>query len=117
MRPALPVALAFFSLHACSPAVGSIGVVLGQSKTDATVVVRSVPPSATGERSGLSEGDEVLTIDGQDVRQMSPETLHSRLSGPVGSVVRLTVVHEGRIVRLAVTRRPFAPATTSPRKS
>ena len=48
-------------------------------------------------------------VDGRDVRAMDANGLHEALEGPVGSAVRLTVLREGAVVRLTVTRGVLAP--------
>jgi C-terminal processing protease CtpA/Prc len=92
------------ALWSCSPRNGTIGAVLAQSKTDGTVRVREVPAALGSARAGLEPGDEVLLVDGFDVRILSPQRLHEALEGPVGSTVRLTVLHRGTIARLEVVR-------------
>jgi C-terminal processing protease CtpA/Prc len=57
-----------------------------------------------GAQAGLQEGDEILLVDGRDVRAMSPREVHDALEGEVGTSVRLTVFRRGRIQRLVVTR-------------
>lgn len=94
---------------ACAARTGSIGAVLGRADADGRVTVRLVAPSLGGARAGLAAGDEVVSIDGSDVRDMSAERVHRALEGDVGSVVRLTVLRAGAVVRLAVERDPLRP--------
>lgn len=78
---------------------------LGQ-QGDGRVFLREVPEGLGAEKAGLREGDEVLLIEGRDVRQMSEEEIHRALGGTVGDPVRLTVVREGEILRVTVERTP-----------
>jgi C-terminal processing protease CtpA/Prc len=70
-------------------------------------VVRSVPKGLAGAQAGLEKGDEVVLIDGRDVRAMSPDAIHESLEGPVGSKVRLTVLRRGKVERLEIERGPL----------
>jgi C-terminal processing protease CtpA/Prc len=90
-------------LGACAPTPGTIGAVLGQ-QTDGRVYLREVPPDLAAAQAGLKEGDELLLIEGQDVRQMSSDQIHYALEGEVGQPVRLTAVRGQRILRVTVTR-------------
>jgi C-terminal processing protease CtpA/Prc len=92
----------------CASRPGSIGAVLGQSKTDGRVTVRETPPGYPAARAGLLPGDEVLLIDGRDVRSMSPETVHLALEGDIGTTVHLTLLRAGKIERVALIRAPLA---------
>ena len=93
----------------CASRPGSIGAVLGQSKTDGRVVIRQAPVGLPAFNVGMLPGDEVLLIEGRDVRQMSPETIHYALEGDVGTIVHLTVLSRGQIERLALKRAPLLP--------
>jgi C-terminal processing protease CtpA/Prc len=43
--------------------------------------------------AGIEPADELLLIDGHDVRRMSPEAVHQALEGEVGSTIALTIAH------------------------
>ena len=93
---------------ACSPTVGSIGAVLSQQKETGRLVVRDTPPGMAAARGGLKEGDEIIAVDGVDVRDLSPEEVQQALRGPVGTTVSLTVVRDRTDVhRVSVVRGPF----------
>lgn len=108
-KAALVLVLASASVG-CAPTRGSIGAVLSQSSRDGSVAVRSVPPGLAAARAGLEVGDQVLLIDGKDVRAMSPDAIHRSLEGPVGSKVRLTVLRRGKVERLEIERGPLRDA-------
>lgn len=93
---------------ACTPTIGSIGAVLGQDRTTGRVTVRDVAPGLGGAKAGLQDGDEIISVDGQDVRDMSPPEVAEALRGPVGTDVALTVVRDRtEIVRVKVKRTRF----------
>ncbi|MBN2196190.1 MAG: PDZ domain-containing protein [Polyangiaceae bacterium] len=91
---------------ACSPPPGTIGAVLGQA-TDGTVRVREAPEGLAAAEAGLEPGDQILLVDGMDVRAFDPEELHDLLSGDVGDPVRVTVLRGGEVRRLTLERTPI----------
>ena len=68
------------------------------------LVVHAAPPGLGSERAGLRPGDEILLIDGIDVRSLTPAQLHHVLSGAPGQKVRLTVIRGDEILRVTVRR-------------
>ena len=76
---------------------------LGQ-QGDGRVFLREVPPGLAAERAGLQEGDEILLIEGRDVRTMSEEDIHRALGGEVGAPVRLTLVRGDDVIRVTLER-------------
>jgi carboxyl-terminal processing protease len=102
MARAFPVLLVL--LAGCGAPAGSIGAMLSKSHTDGRVLVREVPSDMEAARSGLRPGDEVLFIDGRDVRRLSAAEVHEALVGPIGSDVSLTVARGSQVVRLRVRR-------------
>jgi C-terminal processing protease CtpA/Prc len=100
----LVVALAFLPV-ACAAERGTIGALLGQ-QPDGRVVVREAPKGLAADRAGVREGDEILTVEGRDVRQMSAAELHKALSGEVGEAVKLTLLRGKEVLRVTVRRTP-----------
>jgi carboxyl-terminal processing protease len=90
--------------------MGSIGAVLVQSHPDGKVSVRDAPPGLPAAQAGILPGDEILFIQGRDVRDMSPDSIHLALEGQVGTTVELTVQHQGRIERISLKRAPLEPS-------
>jgi C-terminal processing protease CtpA/Prc len=98
--------LAGFAIALCSACAtphGTIGAVLTQ-RNDGMLVVRDAPTGLAAERGGVRAGDEVLLIEGRDVRALSAEAVHRALSGEVGEPVKLTLVRDERIVRVTLLR-------------
>ncbi len=92
----------------CVPDTGTIGALLGQ-RPDGRLFVRDTPKGLAASKQGVTPGDEILLIDGKDVRQMSERELYRNLSGDVGSTVKLTVVRGDAVIRVTLARTPAPP--------
>ncbi len=73
---------------------GSVGAVLSRNNETGKVTVRETPEGKGAAKAGLAPGDELIAIEGHDVRHLSAEQVHAALEGPVGSRVKLTVQSE-----------------------
>lgn len=102
---ALALACALAGALGCGPTQGTVGAVFAQ-QDEGRLVVHEVPPGLAADKAGLREGDEILLVDGMDVRRMDAKALHRALSGEVGSSVRLTVVRGEEVLRLSLKRTP-----------
>jgi carboxyl-terminal processing protease len=99
-------AIAVASDLGCGGATGSIGAQLGR-RDDGRLFVRELPPDMTGAKAGLEIGDEVVAIEGRDVRQLGPDEIRNALRGPVGTRVTLTLRKDGLTRDVGVARGPF----------
>lgn len=80
----------------------SASVAIGLSPSDLGIVVERVAPGSEAERSGLSSGDRVLTIDGVKPRDVNDA--RTRLSGTENSDVLLELERQGKPLRIRTTR-------------
>ena len=103
-RAALHVA-ALLLLSACATQRGTIGAVVGQT-SDGRLYLREVPEGLAADKGGLRAGDEILLIDGRDVRSLTAKHVHELLSGEVGDPVKLTVVRGEEVLRVTLRRTP-----------
>jgi carboxyl-terminal processing protease len=92
----------------CAADPGSIGAILAQSRSDGRLTVREAPSGHPAAEAGIAPGDEILLIDGRDVRSMSAHMIHQILEGEVGTTVNLTLLRRGKIERIAVRRAPLS---------
>ena len=97
---------------ACAPERGTIGALLAQD-AERRLVVREVPPGLAAARGGVREGDEVLLVEGRDVRGMTPEQVHRALGGEVDEAVKLTLVRDQRVLRVTLRRTPARRRATA----
>lgn len=89
---------------ACATSRGTIGAVLAQGG-DRRLSIREVPPGLAAARAGVQSGDELLLIEGRDVRRMSASEVHWALEGDVGQPVKLTLIRDGQqVVRVTLYR-------------
>jgi len=66
-----------------------------------------MPPGQGAERAGLAVDDEILLIDGKDVRAMSQEDVRRAVRGDVGSKMVLTVLRGTEKREVEVLRTPL----------
>lgn len=95
------------AIGACSGAApGTVGAGLGL-RSDHRLFVRSLPPGEGGDRAGLQVDDEILLIDGKDVRPMTEEDVRQAVRGDVGSPLVLTVLRGTEKLDVKVVRSPL----------
>lgn len=87
--------------------MGGIGAVLRHRARERSLVVQDVPPRGNAASAGLRPGDRVIAIDDVPVAELDARGIVTRLRGPVGSVVRLTVAREGATRTLRLERAPY----------
>ncbi len=74
-------------------------------ETGALLIVRPLPGSPA-EQAGVMPGDEIITVDGQDITAMDQEVIITLVRGPAGTDVVLGVHREGSadLIEITVTR-------------
>lgn len=66
-----------------------------------------MPPGQGAERAGLEIDDEILMIDGKDVRAMSQDEVRRAVRGDVGSTLTVTILRNGEKRDVRITRTPL----------
>jgi carboxyl-terminal processing protease len=59
------------------------------------LTIISPMPGSPAEKAGLKPGDQVIAIDGEDMTGLDGMTARSKVLGPSGTVVTLTIQREG----------------------
>src|SRR4051812_7940148 len=96
--------IALIALAGCFAHHGTVGAVIAQEPDTGRLFLRDVPPALAAARAGLKPGDEVLLIDGVDVRAMDAKQIHAALTGDIDTPVKLTVVRGDQILRVTLKR-------------
>jgi carboxyl-terminal processing protease len=77
-------------------------------ETDGVPVIRNVIPNTPAEEAGLRRGDAIVAVDGKPTKGLSVDEVVSRVRGPEGEDVTLTLEREGRgEFDVTITRRKF----------
>jgi C-terminal processing protease CtpA/Prc len=103
-RRSLSVLAAAIVLGACAGQNATIGAVLARDNLTGHVRVYKLAKNEGAAAAGLQPEDELLYVDGRDVRPMSQQELHEALVGPVDTTVDVTVVRQGKVLRLTIKR-------------
>lgn len=82
---------------------GGVGIVIGVKDKVLTVV--SPIEGTPGEQAGIKSGDQIIKIDGEETKDMALDEAVSRIRGPEGSQVTLTLRTVKGEVREAVLTR------------
>lgn len=82
-------------------AFGGIGIVVGMKDNLLTVI--SPVEGTPGEQAGIKSGDQILKIDGEDIKSLALDEAVAKIRGPKGTQVELTLRNakgETRVVSL-----------------
>ena len=102
-------------LASCVPQKGTIGAVIAQDDDSGRLFLNEVPPGLAAARADLKVGDEILLIDGVDVRFMDAKEINAALVGEVDSTVKLTLIRDEQVLRVTL-KRTEAQKLLNPRK-
>ncbi len=82
---------------------GGVGMVLGVKDKILTVV--SPIEGTPSDKAGIKSGDQILQIDGKDTKDMALDEAVSKIRGPEGTTVNLSIRHENEPAKeVALTR-------------
>src|SRR3954469_20043066 len=71
------LSLALSGIASCAPSKGTIGALIAQDDESGRLFLREVPESLAAGRANLKPGDEILLIDGLDVRRMDAQQINA----------------------------------------
>lgn len=100
-----------YKIYKERPTAGEAQVGLTVSKRFGYADVVSVVPGSPADKAHLSDGDILVSVNGQSTREMSPEILRLMLEGKPGSTVVVSVVRPRKSAPddLTLTRTVAAP--------
>lgn len=67
--------------------------------------VFAVMPGSPAETAGIKRGDDLLTVNGEEVAKLGFRRVAALLKGDLGSKVKLDLSREGQLLRLEVERK------------
>lgn len=56
------------------------------------------------EAAGIKAGDQIATIDGKSTDGLAVEEAVSKIRGPVGTTVRLSIIRDGKLLEIEIVR-------------
>ncbi|MBK9142386.1 MAG: caspase family protein [Candidatus Melainabacteria bacterium] len=83
-----------------------IGVQLGQNNDNNTCVIAAFE-NTPAFRAGIQSGDIISRVNGEDMKGQSLDAVVSRIRGPVGTPVTLTLLRGGQPVEFTVQRAQY----------
>lgn len=98
-----------FVCAGCAAERGTVGVRFSRDPSG-HLYARDVPAGLGAAKAGMRAGDQIVLIDGRDVRPLSDEAIHAILSGERGAPVRFTVLRGDEALRFTVERTPVPKA-------
>ena len=90
---------------------GGVGIVLGVKEKVLTVV--SPIEGTPGEKAGIKSGDSIIKINGQDTKVMALDEAVSKIRGPEGTQVTLTILRGQDVRDYTLTRSNIQIKTVS----
>jgi hypothetical protein len=83
---------------------GSLGISAIWSKNRKAVVIVRVSPESPADKAGIKQGDNLLSLDDDDLGEMSYRKIRMLLRGAIGSKAKLTVSRNGISRRVTLVR-------------
>jgi C-terminal processing protease CtpA/Prc len=111
------ISISLAVVASCTPSKGTIGAMIVQDSDSGRLFLREVPGSLAAGQANLKPGDEILLIDGLDVRRMDAQQINAALTGEVDSSVKLTLLREEQVLRVTLRRTEAHRLGKKPEKS
>jgi len=92
---------------AASGSVAGVGITFYPARVDGELVIAAPVDGSPASRAGVSPGDTVVEIDGEDLSGLTPDDAAARVRGAPGTEVSLALTHAadaGTVVRLDLVR-------------
>ncbi len=91
-----------------------IGAQVAKTEKEGIVVIAPLPDTPA-EKAGIRAGDRILRIDGQPTDKLTLNEAVSKIRGPKGTQVKITILHEGETkpIDITVTRASIQTKTVT----
>ncbi|MDX2064355.1 MAG: PDZ domain-containing protein [Fimbriimonadaceae bacterium] len=94
-----------FKGTAANDEIGDVGMSAGFDPNRKRTRVARVAPESPAALAGIEEGDDVLSVDGQELIEATFDRMRTLLRGKVGSKVKLVISRSGELKRLELERK------------
>lgn len=93
---------------------GGIGATISMNKDKQPVVVGTIENSPSAN-AGIKNGDIILAVNDKSTEGLAVDQVVMQVRGPIGTTVKLTVLHEGQSapVDIEIVRAEINPTTVS----
>jgi carboxyl-terminal processing protease len=83
-----------------------IGAIVSKDETTGALTIVRPFPDSPAEQAGILPGDEVVTVDGEDISELDENVIISMVKGPAGTDVVLGIQRQGEdeVLQITVTR-------------
>jgi carboxyl-terminal processing protease len=88
-----------------------IGVVVSYGETEDEVVVVAPFKGSPGEKAGIKPNDQIIAVDAVDINGMTLDKIVELIKGPKGTDVVLTVIRDGEMLDIPITREEIEVPT------
>lgn len=82
-----------------------VGITIQQLQEQAGFAIMQVNPDGPAAEAGLQVGDILISVEDQDVRELSTEEVRNLVRGKEGTYVKMTVLRQGDHQSFSVERR------------
>jgi carboxyl-terminal processing protease len=89
------------------PPVSGIGVTISKPTPDAPIEVVRVIPGTPAQRSGIKNGDKIVSVDGVDVSNLQTDEVANKVKGPEGTPVTVGILRGGETLSFTMNRARF----------
>jgi carboxyl-terminal processing protease len=89
------------------PPVSGIGVTINKPTPDAPIEVVRVIPGTPAQRSGIKNGDKIVSVDGVDVTNLQTDEVANKVKGPEGTPVTVGILRGGETLSFTMNRARF----------
>ena len=83
---------------------GGIGVLVTEDKEGRGIAISKVFPGTPAEKAGLKSGDIIVAVNGEDIAGQPLELVASKIRGPAGTKVKLTILRDDETFDVEVER-------------